>query len=402
MNRMSRRLLGVMAGVCVATTPVVAQPSEMAVKAGFAVRAGMTLDLNGGSYSQAQGVLERLRRLNDPAAAGPAKAYADRTYADGFVNRDVGTGTAATLEPNTTWFWGYENADQVSGDELFFLSSRYGTTVRTSEATSRAAHDKERFAAPGIALAVDVPLLDLKQKRMLEGIVGLRFFQNRDVNLHARPVEATVTRSRYRVRDAYDVSDISMPSAPYAGSYLGPFDNPPVIPSPVIANLPDRRERHYLDPEATWTARSDVDLDVETSLLEFRIGPAFRMETGNGSRIRIQPAVSLNYLHLDLEREEAFRALYADGTREVLGSWRDENSQSGWRWGAGVETTVEIPVRDQWSLEISLAADWVETLDAPIGPNRVSADVSGYTAAVMFVKTLGGPPPGAAVPENTP
>jgi hypothetical protein len=46
---------------------------------------------------------------------GPADAFANRTYNDGFVFQDGGTS-----DGGDTWYWGYDEASQVSGDTISF------------------------------------------------------------------------------------------------------------------------------------------------------------------------------------------------------------------------------------------------------------------------------------------
>jgi len=47
---------------------------------------------------------------------GPMNAVADRSYDDGYVKRDYGTG----VWDNNTWYWGYESGGQIADSQLLF------------------------------------------------------------------------------------------------------------------------------------------------------------------------------------------------------------------------------------------------------------------------------------------
>ena len=55
---------------------------------------------------------------------GGAQEYADRQYRDGFVHQDAGT-----AEDGSTWFWGYQNAGQLSSGNTLTYQGQ-GNSVR--------------------------------------------------------------------------------------------------------------------------------------------------------------------------------------------------------------------------------------------------------------------------------
>jgi hypothetical protein len=64
--------------------------------------------------------------------AGPVDSFADRTYDDGYVNRDEGTLEPGPYSYGKTWFWGYNNAGQINRPTLTYHVNAPGTTTTTT------------------------------------------------------------------------------------------------------------------------------------------------------------------------------------------------------------------------------------------------------------------------------
>lgn len=91
--------------------PVALTAGEWWVEVGPALRE-MSFKVSGSSYVQEQGLHNPLAAgpLAAPSGVGDPNSYANRTYANGYVNLDPGTGNPNSLNPNTTWNWGYNNS----------------------------------------------------------------------------------------------------------------------------------------------------------------------------------------------------------------------------------------------------------------------------------------------------
>ena len=63
------------------------------------------------------------RRSSGSPAVGPITGYADRDYVDGFVYMDPGTADPETDVVGLTWYWGYDDPGQYSGDSVQFHGS---------------------------------------------------------------------------------------------------------------------------------------------------------------------------------------------------------------------------------------------------------------------------------------
>ena len=229
--------------------------------------------------------------------AGSASAFADRTYIDGYVNQFPGT--AAT---GRTWFWGYNNASQVSGGTLTYHASAPGvTTTTTSTATGGSTEtqttvnstttfstrssswsglsgdlnwDSElagsgwfgRIESPAIfargALAVSIELgysfatADAARRNASVFSAHQESEQRATTTVSAASTSTTTTATgggtttastTNAITDTYDVSTIAVPGAPYAGTLAGP--------GPLITNIPATRT---ITPTTTSTTTGAI------------------------------------------------------------------------------------------------------------------------------------------------
>lgn len=96
-----------------ALPPVEAEDrSRFRISAGAGYRSLEKVEFQSGSRSGALRLPFPATALGRQAStAGSVSGPAPRTYADGFVNEDGGTD-----KDGSTWFWGYDNASQLSPD----------------------------------------------------------------------------------------------------------------------------------------------------------------------------------------------------------------------------------------------------------------------------------------------
>ena len=87
--------------------PLAAQGGDVWLSAGPVWRGGMDVKFSGSSYAQTLGL-----NTDVGVGIGAASAYADRTYDDGYVNKDSSLGGGSV--PNTTWNWGYNTPGQYN------------------------------------------------------------------------------------------------------------------------------------------------------------------------------------------------------------------------------------------------------------------------------------------------
>lgn len=289
--------------------------------AGPVWRSGMDVSTSGGG---------------NPASVGDAGSYADRTYDDGYVNQDPGTGNPASIDPNTTWFWGYDNAGQYNAGADTLSFHRAGKL------------DKD-MSGQGIELILGLPLTqkDSSEKRSfgMDLCLGFQFIQ-----ADARSSDIT---------DVYSTAGTDIAGnapAPHRGTYDGPFDVPPAS-GVVIPNLP--------------TQRIATQLKVDTDIYELWLGPKLVVDAADWISFYVTPKLSMNYVDVDISRSSAFaNAGYSSG-----------GGNGDFLFGAGAVGGVDIELAKGFFLNLWGGYEWVQdSVDTRLDGNTVSVNVSGYTA----------------------
>ena len=200
----------------------------------------------------------------------------------------------------------------------------------------------------------------------------------------------------------YDTTGVTVPAAPHEGTYDGPFDTPPVIPSPTIPNRPssvdrdtDRSTRRT--SSTTWSARNHINMEVDTDLYELWLGPRLALQANDRLALHVTPKVSATYVDASVDRTETFVATYADGSSATLNSWSDSGSESKFVFGAGVAAGADLEFENGMFAGIWGGYEWVsEDVDVQVGPNTVAVDASGYTAGAVIGYRFGGGAPRAS------
>jgi hypothetical protein len=325
-------------------------------EAGPVWRVGMSLKMDHPStLAQRAGLLGATVAgpLAAPAGMGATGAYADRTYDNGYVFRDVNTGTATSPnDPNTTWNWG---GGQYANGILSF--TKQGNPADTSARPNR----DETWGA-GLQIAAGLPLtqgakwsLDLSLD--FQGIFGSKAQLRQSV-------------SQVTVRDSYDVSGVAnFPAGGFNGTYLGPFDTPAVIPSPVIPNLPTAR--------ATSTAVDSVLLDMDLSLYRFGLGPQIGYAASDRLQFRLRPLVSLNITDVRLHRTEMFQP----------NAWYHHSRESQVAVGLGVTAGADLDLGKGFYTGAFGGYEWItRPAKVTVGPNSGTIDASGFVAGAVLGK----------------
>ena len=83
---------------------------EFWVGAGPVYRGGLKLELkaNGSLWEEPKAGKADYGKVDD------SLGYGDRTFEDGYVKMDAGTGNPESIDPSVTWNWGYDSGSQVS------------------------------------------------------------------------------------------------------------------------------------------------------------------------------------------------------------------------------------------------------------------------------------------------
>ena len=175
-----------------------------------------------------------------PTAPGAATNGVDHFYDDGFNRVDV-SGNADGL----TWYWGYQNASQLVGSDTIAMHSATGTEGGSLEAEEdlpqwglELVYTRELGSSSSYWWAVELGV----------GWLDLSFSEN-----------ATLASDVSLTTDTYNLSGVTPPLTPYAGSFNGPGPEIGDLPSRSVATLPGA---------AVTTGRYHLDATMYT----FRLG----------------------------------------------------------------------------------------------------------------------------------
>jgi len=367
-------------------------PRSAGLRLGPVYRGGMNTVLRGGggSRSQEEGLTGGTPYRRLPAGPGNPAVYADRDYDNGYVYQDAGTGNPMSLDPNTTWFWGYDDASQLVNGQLAFTGGGGAQLTREVQPSGGTSDDQD-LSGWGLEISGTRPLRSLKHAD-LDLLLALRGFWNLENTHRNTPHRERITERRFDVIDLYDVAGTLIPPAPHLGSFDGPFDDPPVIPSPLIPNLPGRRLQRTRGGEVRDYS-SEIRVDVDADIWELRAGPMFSAERMEGRlRLHAAPTLSLLIVQSETTHSETWGVSRNGGEREVLQSWRDRNSETDFAPGIGLQVGIDLGLNPDWALSLHGSVDHVRDVNTGAGPSRVKLELGGYSAGIAIVRMFGPTP----------
>jgi len=301
---------------------------------------------------------------------GPLDGYADRDYLDGFVYMDPGTADSETDVPGLTWYWGYNESVQYTGDAVQFHGSTF-----------------EAYRVQGVAMDPwaggeewDMPGLDLSGGKRLwrQGPVslgvsfGVNWCPEKTDDFSVERTAARETMQRWRHVDTYSAPWIPFPDAPYAGSYEGP--------GYLINNIPDSRDVEQIGGYSReWKLHSTVDFEV--GVLDLRIGPSLWLDLHERLALRLTPQVRF----AQVESKTQTWTEIKDARREIL-AYGDRHTDREWLVGCGMEAEARVYLGKGWHLGFAVASDWWEDdVDISADPFEVLLELGQWS----FVASLG-------------
>ena len=327
----------------------------------------MDVKVSGSSYVQQQGVHDPLASgpLAPPSGVGGANSYGNRTYGNGYVNLDPGTGNSTTLDPNTTWNWGFNNASQynVAAQTLTFQSTGAPgyTTLRDAGASGR-----DDLLSAGFQAVVGRTVW--QHGRWSAGLFfRLQCDWSGDDRINSSTYGEEVRQ--ITITDTYDTSRIGVagfPAGGYQGTYAGPFGTQPP-PYPVLPNLPESRTTAA--SAALATAYNNVGLDVKPSLYELGFGPQIAFQAARCFELHVRPTISLNLVDADVHRSETFAGQ----------NWSDQTSKTGACLGLGGTAGANLDLGRGFYVGVSGGYTYVpQGLEVSVGPNTVKVNTGGW------------------------
>lgn len=361
-------------------------------RAGPAYRWGTSVEVTGRSYVESLGITAARPFLRLPLAdVGPLGEFADRTYDDGFVNIDDITpaGGAGLPGPGFTGFFGYQNASQLIPQQSLTYTRSGGEQLRRTMVPGDPINYDVDADGMGVELAVGYSLLSLQQVDV-DAVFALRFFRNDNKSFTASTYSESYIQDRLAIRDVYNVplldpndptSTVFIPPAPHVGTFSSGNAGP--------LNIPDERDVVVVS-SSRWSAENRIDMRVESSLYEFRLGPQLSLRPVEQVAIHLTPSVSMNLVDVEILRTEEFVEIRGGRQSRVLNSWTDRVDETKFIWGAGIQAALEVGLTDRLSAQINGSYDYFESATFQVGPNSVKIDPTGFTVGAALVYALGG------------
>ncbi len=346
--------------------------------AGPMMQFGLQVEASGASRVQQLGMHAGTSYLNAPGGIGSLSSYANRNYDDGFVYMDPGTDDPQTLVPGVTWYWGYESAQQVSGGQISF-HRQGGVSLTMQTLVDEAADGDADMSALGVFFTATKALREMNGV-VLSLDVGLQGLAGLEETLESVPFQERGSYQAVTVTDRYDLDGISVPNAPYTGTYAGP--------GPVIPNRPTSRSYSY-GAAQTWTATDRVSIDVEAAMVNLVLGPRFSMDIGERARVFAAPALIGGFIDVSADRCETFEMTSAAGTTSTLSQWSDSASDQSFLLGAALTLGAEFPLSGGWAVGLSAGYQgFFDDAEVDVGPGQVSIRPEGFTVGVIVGKAL--------------
>lgn len=323
------------------------------------------------------------RGTNSGGSSGIPQGTGDHEYEDGYVNADAGTAAFGN-----TWYWGYDNASQLQGNDLVFHGSSSASSYRSSSWSSvQRSSWSEELQGVGVFAKFESP--DLVKVGAFALSVELAYSWTHDETARTtRDVFRAEQRStsyteNLAIEDRYDVTGLLVPGAPYAGSYAGP--------GLTIPNTPySRTESGDAGSSAVQAAvfSSDVRETFEVNLHTLSFGPRLSSTPGKNVRLGVSTGLALNFVDWKASHEETLSVRQNGGPPRTLKQWRTEESGTEVLAGLYVEAVCEIRLTNRLSAYAGGRYDWSDGMSAKVGPSRVKFEPGGWTATVGLTISL--------------
>ena len=200
-----------------------------------------------------------------PAGGGPGPAIPgiNHNYDNGYNRVDITGNNHGGYEG--TWYWGYNNPSQVSGDTLTMQS----TSLEAGANTQKDQNDPQ----PGFELTIGRQFGGGRHWSWGgEGAFGFTAVTIKD--------NATLYGNVNVTSDSYTLNGVIPPVAPYQGTFAGP--------SAIISDNPNRAVNIQANA-ATITGSRELD----ANLFGFKLGPYFEVPFASRWALRLRGGLAL-------------------------------------------------------------------------------------------------------------
>ena len=342
-----------------------------------------SLDWQTGSAASGWSLPWMAGRGTNSGGSSVPQGQGDHSYDDGFVNADAGTPFTGT-----TWFWGYNNASQVQGNDLVFRGSGGSSSYsRSSWSSVRNSSWSDELEGAGIFAKLESPEL-LKLGSIGVSLELTYSWAQDDSSKVTRDVfragqSSRVTSGGGSFEDRYDVAGILLPLAPYAGTYAGPGVT---IPNAPYSRTYTGGGGGSVSNTQSILFNSDVRESFEVNLHTISLGPKFSANFGQALRLGLSTGFALNIADWDAQYEEALTVRQNGGRPRTLKRWEYDASGTEVLPGFYIETMAEVRMTDRVSAYVGGRYDWSKSMSENIGPSRMRFEPGGWSvmAGVTF------------------
>jgi hypothetical protein len=294
-----------------------------------------------------------------PNNSGALVPGVNRTYDDGFVQRDI-SGNAGGM----TWNWGYNNNAQFTAADpaapfLGAPSLAFHSVSSLADGQARGSRDK---MIPGFELAYEEVLgrWHITEKRRANiGILAtlgyLRLGQ-RDSGALAGTVGLTT--------DKYATGAVLPPLAPYSGSFG--------TAGPLIPDVPANRAA------AVVPATGTVNNKLEGSLYGFNIGPFIELPLHD--RVSLTLGGGLGCVYADTAYTYS-ETVVVPGV--VTAARTGRVSRDAWLFSGIARANLYVALSEAWSWEIGLAYQYADSYRSSVAGKTAHLKLDG----IMTVNT---------------
>ncbi|MDD3694453.1 MAG: hypothetical protein PHG44_00615 [Lentisphaeria bacterium] len=373
-----------------------AMASGLRLRAALLYRRSGSIQLRGQSYSSAlnpQRFLPKAYLLDGADDLG----YGDRYFEDGYVCMDPGSGNVNSPLPDSTWNWGYQNAAQYDAEAhtLSFLAKKTVEQRLVEELSLHSAQQRHSFSASealGLELAGEYGSLQCcgGELALSLGWLWIPEWQRRlDVRSFSGSFWLREGLRDLQQRYTYASYGAELPPPGHAGSYAGPFDQPPQESTVLIHNKPEYIENVSLggfqaQSEEQVFLHNKVRYKIDWQEQEFFVGPQFRKPLCQSLDCCLSARLSLRYLHCAVKRQEQLYQKNQQGT-QVLQQWRDSSSSSRLMPGAGLAVALEKQLGKGFFAGIQLAWNYYpRQISFRSGPDRLRIRRSALDGAAQI------------------
>lgn len=298
------------------------------------------LTLKGRATFNVSAKFTKLAAFKPARSVGGTGGALDHYYDDGFVRVDNSGNFGGQ-----TWFWGYDNAAQISGDNILFHSTSSG---------GASGKDMDDAPYPGFELVYNREFGTFGKKDQnkwgLEASFGWTSIGISD--------KRTLNASLSRLTDSYSFTPgTTPPAAPFEGTFEGPNFVINDTPTRSIASVPGG---------ATVSGRREFDGD----LFLWHLGPYAEFPLSENLLLSVSGGLSVGLMNGDLALNQTLS--YA-GASPI--SRRASSSDSDVLLGGFIGANLSYQFNERWSAGVGVQFESLGDYTQSAGGGKAKVDL---------------------------